>query len=371
MHELERFERVLEERAVVEEPLEDLPACDVVGHALERLPQRRESLRPLAELADLQRSEPVKQVRLGTGVRLDGDPPLEHVGQALRVVQTRQQSIERAEHGGIVPHPLHGRGVRLGPARSVVELLFARLAEPDEEIGRDVRVEDADRALLQRVGVAPPALHADPVRESLDLRVERGVLRLLGQSADQRRLGPLDVAERRLRHLREGAERTSAVRRLGLRPQPQLERRRELLVFARGAEHGLERVGGVGAELVVRSLRCSGSPRPTPRRSRPRAPRGTPRAPTARPGAGRRRAPRSASSTRAGRLRRPRPRPGASGCRAARATGARACRERRGAAGPRRPSRARPAPERGTRWPRAGRTGRSRSGAPRRRAAGT
>ena len=77
-------------------------------------------------------------------------------------------------------------------------------------------------------------------------------MRLLGERAEERRLGPLDVAQRRLGDLGERAERPRAIGRLGLRPEAQLERGRELLVLARGAEHRLEGVGGVAAELVAR-----------------------------------------------------------------------------------------------------------------------
>jgi len=78
-------------------------------------------------------------------------------------------------------------------------------------IGRDVRVEDADRPLLERVGVATPAVDADPIGESLDLPVKGGVVRLLGERPDQGGFGPLDVAERRLGHLRERAQRARAI----------------------------------------------------------------------------------------------------------------------------------------------------------------
>ena len=157
----------------------------------------------------------------------------------------------------------------------------------------------------------------------------------------KRRLGPLDVAERRLRHLGQRAKRPRAIRRLGLRPEAQLERRGELLVLARRAEHRLERVGGVGAQLVARLadaadrrdrllVEAAGEDLAVrlERRLRVLELHGVER--------------RDPLLQRAPcRLVGSRPRPGASGCRAARATGARACRERRGGAGPRRPCRAR------------------------------
>jgi len=184
-------------------------------------------------------------------LRLHGDAPLQHVGQRARVPQTREQTVERAENGGVVAHPLRRRDVRSGRARRIVQLFLAGLAQANEEVGRHVGVEEGHRALLQRVGVALPPLGAGTRRKALDVVVERGVLRLLGQRAEERRLGAIAVAQRGLRHLGQGPQRLRPVGRLGLRPQAQLENRRQLLVPSRRAEHRLERVRGIPAQLVV------------------------------------------------------------------------------------------------------------------------
>ena len=300
VHELERFERVLEERAVVEEPFEDLPARGVIRHALERLAQRRESLRALSELADLQRGEPVQQDPPGRSASAS-TAILRSSTSARPFVSWRRDSSRSSARSTAGSSPIRSTAAvyALAPARRVVELLLARLAQPDEEIRRDVGVEDPDRSLLQCVRVAPPALGADPVRQPLDLPVEGRVLGLLGQRADQRRLGSLDVPERRLRHLRERAERARAVR--PIRSAPGVAARGPMRAPGacppRGAPARARRPRRPAARRAIR--RCCGSPPPTPRRSRRRGPRGTPRAPTARPAAGRRTGPRSASSGRA------------------------------------------------------------------------
>src|ERR1019366_231176 len=94
MNELEGFEGVLEERAVVEETLERLAARGVIGDPLERLPQGRQPLCALPELVNLQHRETVQEVRLHPRVRLDGDAPLEDVGQTASVTKPAVKPIE-------------------------------------------------------------------------------------------------------------------------------------------------------------------------------------------------------------------------------------------------------------------------------------
>src|ERR1019366_3991984 len=73
--ELERLERILEQRAVVEQPLERHAARRVIGHPLERLPQGGEPLGALAELVDLERRQAVPPIGLPAGGRPAPDAP--------------------------------------------------------------------------------------------------------------------------------------------------------------------------------------------------------------------------------------------------------------------------------------------------------
>ena len=128
-HELQRVERVVEERVVVEQLLERLPARHVLGHALERLTQRREPLPPSRANSPICRlARRCKRSAWSHRLRLQRDAPLEDVGQGAAVAETPEEPVERGEHVRVVAGPLGRRHVRLRGARRVVELLLADLA---------------------------------------------------------------------------------------------------------------------------------------------------------------------------------------------------------------------------------------------------
>ena len=224
----------------------------MVRHSLESLPERRESLGLLLEFVDLQAGKTMEQIGLHARLCLHRDAPLQHVRKCARVAEPREESIERAEDDGVVSHPLRSRDVSFRGSPRIVQLLLAHLAEAHEQVGPRDGVEDRDRPLLERVRVALPPLGPGARREAFDVRMQRRVLRLLREGSEQGRLGSVRVAERRLQHLGHCPQRLRPVRRLGLRAEAQLEDRRQLIVPPRRAEHRLERIRGVAAELVVR-----------------------------------------------------------------------------------------------------------------------
>ncbi len=79
--ELEGVESVVEERIVLQQLLERLPARAMVGLRLQGLPERGEALRALLELPDLEACQTMQQVGPRRRLALERDPSLENVGK--------------------------------------------------------------------------------------------------------------------------------------------------------------------------------------------------------------------------------------------------------------------------------------------------
>ena len=170
IHAFERVERLVEERAVGEQALHRLARLLVIGHALERDPKRGEALRLVAEGVDLERGEPVMQIRLYLCLGLDADAALEDVDQGAGVPELRVDALERGEDIAGVAALLCRFRVS-APAARARSSSFVSATRPrrEETISRRRRrLEDRGRALAEHVGVArsQPSL---PVSDAMRL----------------------------------------------------------------------------------------------------------------------------------------------------------------------------------------------------------
>src|SRR5262249_23170329 len=126
---------------------EGVTSRSVIGYALHGLPQRRQALGLLSELAYLERRQSMQKVRLDFSGGLYRDTPFDDVGKPAIVSSLREKAIQRAENIGRVAHPLHGGDISSrGPGR-IIQFRFADSSESYEEVRCDIRVECAPGAL--------------------------------------------------------------------------------------------------------------------------------------------------------------------------------------------------------------------------------
>ena len=272
-HLLQRVEGVVEERVVLEQLLHRRAARRVIGHALQGLPQRRQPLRLLLELVDLQARQAVQEVGLhgrpasSTAMRLSSTS-----ASARGVPQTREQAVEGAEDGSdrrpCAPPPRRRRGPR-APGRPA----FPRWSCPG---GRRDRPPRWRRRAPPRAPAARRRSASTPRRRSAPRGARRPrAARRLAAPRPGRAGGP--TGRDRRRPARSRPPRPGPARSWPDRPARTAHRRRSSRIAASSSCLPAARSTGSSAsaasptKLVVRLADARGWRRRLPRRSRRRA----------------------------------------------------------------------------------------------------